>query len=351
MASLNATIQDRAISHQIGILRRGSSIRNRLIKHLSSVEDDLVTQIINRGSKGDFTEARLEFMLRDVRGLLDEARSNSLEIVRGELKELAVWEAEFNRKLISGSSPVQLNLLMPSEAQLKAAVTSQPFRGKFLKDWVGELHRSTRERLSSTIRIGFTEGQTIPQVVRTIRSEGLFGTTRNHAEALVRTATNHVASSSRSELFKANEDIIKKEVYVATLDSNTTPICQSLDGTVIDVGGHPRPPQHVGCRSSTAPVTKSYRELGLDIDEVSEGTRASMDGQVPAKTTYQDWLKRQDKETQEDALGKTKARLFRQGNLSVDKFVDSRGNTLTLKQLKDRDNKAFKRAGIDPDEV
>jgi hypothetical protein len=57
-----------------------------------------------------------------------------------------------------------------------------------------------------------------------------------------------------------------------------------------------------------------------------------MDGQVPDKTTYQDWLKRQSNETQEDVLGIQRAGLFRSGK-PLDDMLDARGNVLTLKQM------------------
>lgn len=101
------------------------------------------------------------------------------------------------------------------------------------------------------------------------------------------------------------------------------------------------------CRSSTAPVLKSWKEMGIDLQEAPEGTRASLDGQVPASTTYSDWLRRQPPEVQDDVLGKAKGRLYRKGGLSVDRFVDRAGNELTLDQLRRREADAFEKAGID----
>jgi hypothetical protein len=69
---------------------------------------------------------------------------------------------------------------------------------------------------------------------------------------------------------------------------------------------------------------------------------------VPAATSYQEWLKRQSKEFQEDVLGKTKARLFRDGKLPLDKFVNRLGDELTLAELAGMHSAAFKAAGLDP---
>lgn len=100
------------------------------------------------------------------------------------------------------------------------------------------------------------------------------------------------------------------------------------------------------CRSTTTPVTKSFRDLGIDLDEVPIGTRASMDGQVPADMTYGQWLARQSAAVQDDILGATKGRLFRDGGLAVDRFVDRAGREYTLDELKRRERGAFRKAGL-----
>lgn len=100
------------------------------------------------------------------------------------------------------------------------------------------------------------------------------------------------------------------------------------------------------CRSAVVPITKSLRELGVDIDDAPAGTRASMNGQVPSDITYNEWLKTQPISVQNDALGITKARLFREGGLSVDRFVNRNGFELTLDELKKREAQAFVKAGL-----
>jgi hypothetical protein len=89
------------------------------------------------------------------------------------------------------------------------------------------------------------------------------------------------------------------------------------------------------------PVLKSFRELGLDADDFTPSTRASMDGQVPDKLTYSDWLGKQSEARQAKVLGKAKAELFRDGKLPLDKFVAPSGHVYTLDQLKELNKSAF----------
>lgn len=72
-------------------------------------------------------------------------------------------------------------------------------------------------------------------------------------------------------------------------------------------------------------------------------------GRVSATTSYQDWLSRQSPAFQDDVLGKTRGRLFRVGGLRLDRFVNRRGDALTLAELAQREADAFRKAGLNPD--
>ena len=95
-------------------------------------------------------------------------------------------------------------------------------------------------------------------------------------------------------------------------------------------------------------MLKSYRELGIDVPEVVVvgKTRASMDGQVPAETTYAEWLKKQSSARQIEVLGPTRARLMSEGKLPLERMYSQNGRYLTLEQLREKDAEAFKLAGI-----
>lgn len=102
------------------------------------------------------------------------------------------------------------------------------------------------------------------------------------------------------------------------------------------------------CRSGRTPVLKSHKELGIDVPEivVDGKTRASMDGQVAAETTYADWMKKQSAARQDEVLGPTRGRLMREGKLSLDDMYSARGKPLTLDELRKKDAEAFKLAGL-----
>ena len=137
----------------------------------------------------------------------------------------------------------------------------------------------------------------------------------------------------------AHDEIVALELqqyYLSVYDIEIAEDCSYVcDGLVVS-----------NCRSTQAPVTKSWRELGVDMDEVPAGTRASMDGQVPAETTYLEWLGKQPAGVQDEVLGPTRAKLYRDGKLPMDRMYGDKGQWLSIDQLRARDAAAFKRAGM-----
>jgi hypothetical protein len=71
-----------------------------------------------------------------------------------------------------------------------------------------------------------------------------------------------------------------------------------------------------------------------------------MDGQVPAETTYEDWLRTKPAAFQDEILGSEKGRLFRAGGLKLDAFVDRKGREYSLDELRRREGMAFRKAGL-----
>ena len=309
-----------------------------------------------------------------------------------ETKAIAKSEPITMQKTMKTVVPTKVEVALPAVSQLATLVTHHPFQGRVLKQWADGIRKKDIQRIHDQITIGITQGESnvaiARRVVGTVGLRGANGVTqitRNDALAITRTAVLSFANRSRQLFFEANKDAFKKERYVATLDNRTTAICRSLDGTVYNVGDGPYPPLHFQCRSiRVAILDKGFvsfrpakptteRELvgkfaarnnlgiitkrsGLPYgykgryDSFAKTEIRKLTGTVPAKTTYGSWLAKQSKVFQEDVLGVTKARLFRDGHLSLDKYVDRAGNELTLSQLAHKEAQAFKAAGLDPRE-
>lgn len=354
MATANESLLDASVAHQVGLQRLSTATVRKIIALINKTEADIVEQMkkMDTGS-AIWSFKRIQKLLEALRTLNVEAYDVLTASLDADLKDLAGYEGEFQAAMMTASAPVQLDIVTPTAAQLKAAVDSRPFQGRLLKEWYKQLTEAQQSRLRGAIRMGFTEGETIDQMVRRIRGtkalqyrDGIMEVSRRGAEALVRTAVNHTANTARNYTYGENASVIKGVQWVATLDGRTTLVCASRDGTVYPIDSGPRPPAHMNCRSSTVPVLKSWKEMGISLAEAPEGTRASLDGQVAASTTYDKWLRGRSAEEQEDLLGVAKAKLFRDGELTLDKFVDRNGAEYTLDQLRKRESAAFAAAGL-----
>jgi SPP1 gp7 family putative phage head morphogenesis protein len=347
--TVNEAIQDATIRHMLYLEGLKTQVANEILKFLDSeIIPDLKTQLAIRLDKhmaGKQTTARLEAMIKQFEKIVADFQNINIR-VQGELFDIALYEAEFNLNLLKQETPVNVNYISPSPAVVGKLITDKPFDGRLLGQWFESIGQAAQTRLASEIRRGVTEGQTTAQIVKRVSDSGLFETTRAQTFAVVRTAVQHTVSVARDEMFKANADLIKGLKYTATLDSGTSTLCRSRDSHVYDIDKAPPLPAHMNCRSTYVAVLKSYREMGINIDDVPAGTRASMNGQVPADVTYSQWLKDQPIHVQNDALGVTKATLFRKGDLPLDRFINRNGHELTLDELRQKESAAFKKAGI-----
>ncbi|WP_321991517.1 minor capsid protein [Marispirochaeta aestuarii] len=334
--NVNELLQQSGISHAVYLERYKTSEVRSLIELLNTADKDLVAEIAKR-SGDSITKQRLKALLRDIRRINSEAMGKLGKSLEKDMEELAVYEAGFQAKKVTEYIPIEWNITQPAPATLRAAILDRPFESGLLSQHVTNIEGRRLQQVEGAIRTGLVEGESIDQITRRIRgtraqqyADGILEASRREVEALVRTAVNHTVSTARGVLYQQNPDLIKGIQYVATLDSRTTLICASLDGKVFSMNEGPRPPQHWRCRSTTIPVLKSWRELGIDMDEVPAGTRASMNGQVPAKTTFPDWLKGQPERVQIEVLGQKRWELWKNG-AAIEKFV-SDGRVLSLQE-------------------
>ena len=224
--------------------------------------------------------------------------------------------------------------------------------GELLEPWLKNFTNKEIARTTNIIRMGHAQGKTNKELVTQLigtknrgYKNGVLEVTRRNASTVVRTSVQHVASAARQEVWEANKEVIDKYEFLATLDSKTSNICRTLDGQVFDFGKGPIPPLHPNCRSTTLPVLNSKYEF------LSKGrTRSAEDGPTSAKTTYYDWLKRQNKSVQVQVLGKTRAELFINGGMSAERFArlqfDKNFEPLTLDEMRAIEPEAFKKAGL-----
>jgi len=330
---------------------------NRVLGHetnlVLTVMEDLLADVEQRiGAKPltEYQKARMNQLLADVRELVAERYGHLQTTLFDDLKDLAQQETRWVLSSTNSAVGVDLMRSLAPSATLKALVDTGLFQGAPLADWLERQGADTAFRFANEIRLGVAAGETNARIVQRIGGstrKGLVGvveTSRRNADALVRTATQTVSARARNLTWQANDDIVKGKQQVSTLDGRTTDTCiayagaswnlenKPINGTKLPYNGGV--PRHWNCRSTEIPVLKTFRELGLDADEFTPTTRASMDGQVAADLTFGDFLAGKSSAFQNEVLGKGKADLWRAGKITLQQLLDQRGNPLTLDQLR-----------------
>ena len=320
-----ASIFDQVTRRQVFLERYKADELRRLDAFLREL-DATLRERLGRASVSDFQRDRLERLLAETAALMEAMQAPYQRDLFERLGALAVHEAGMEARMLT--APV-FEAILPSGAQVHAAVFGNPLGargaggGQLLEGFVSNWAEADRERVTGAIRRGVFEGRTTDQIIRDIRgtrarnfADGVLAINRNAAATVVRTAVQHVATMARMETLQANADILEGYQWDSTLDSRTSPICQSLDGRVFEFGKGPVPPAHPNCRSAIIP------KLSAEWDFLDEGaTRSSVNGPVDARLSYFEWLKTQPPGFVTEALGPTRARLFLRGGLSADEFA------------------------------
>jgi len=356
-----ADVTDEAIRLQV-LLERVKAGEHRRIDAMLVDEAKLLRTRLTRANLSAGQRDRIERLLEEIGAALQALRDRHSAAFRERLDELAGIVADTEAKTLAAALG-GFDTAVPTHQVMRAAVNAAPLGvrgpggGLLLGAFLSKHAEAEVERVAGVIRRGYFEGQTTDDIVRTLIGtkaagyrDGLIEESRRHARMVAHTAVQHVAHVARVEGMKANADILEGYRWISALDSRTSEVCQSLDRMTFKLGEGPLPPAHPNCRSTIVPITKTFRELGLDVPELPEGTRASVDGQVPASLTYFEWLKQQPASFVEEALGPTRAKLFADGGLSAEAFaklqLGRNFEPLTLEEMRAKAPKVFERAGL-----
>lgn len=309
MATANEILQDRAVDHAINMLRYERGVALQMVAILNKAEPRLVAMIAEallRLDRESFTVERLEQLLASARALNTETYASIEQSMqpgmRGEAEAEAMYQATSLRAAVPQVVQVRFPIAAIAPEQVYAAALSRPFQGRLLSGWMANLADSRAATIRNAIRSGYVDGLTATDIVRKLRgtrannyADGVLQRPRQELQTVVQTALSHTAQTARSAFVAANGDLVKAERWVSTLDNRTSAPCRIRDGLRYTADDKHRPighsipwlggpgRLHFCCRSVSVPVVKSMRELGLDIEDMTPATRASMDGQVPAR--------------------------------------------------------------------
>jgi SPP1 gp7 family putative phage head morphogenesis protein len=345
-----ATPRDIVSRHQVHLERLKAGYAQDYEVAIRKADKDI--QDVLRRLKVETLDELTRKDLKELLVALREAQApyyvKAMDNIAANFALLATAEAAFEYQLIGTLSQAQLR----KAANAYALALRQPISatGELLEPFLTDLSAREVKRVENEVMKSVAQGRTISQTVAAVRGtkrnnyqDGVLQRNWDDARTVIRTATQHVSSMARQATWVANSDIIDSYQVVATLDGKTSQQCKSLDTKVFKIGKGPMPPFHPNCRTTTVPY--------FAPSEFDDGaTRSAEFGPVDVNTSYYEWLKQQPEPFQVDALGPTRAKLFRSGGLSAKEFsdlnLDRNFQPLTLTEMRKLNPNAFERAKI-----
>ncbi len=354
MATVDEKLFDEVVNQALNLLRLSAGQRNATLKRLQEMQQEL-TQALAANDLGKLKRAEVEKFLEQTDKIISERYADIENGLEADAMALSVAEATASAlEIAMGIDAAK----MPRSDYFKSLASEVLIQGSPAADWWRGQTLDIQNKFKGQVRQGLLNNETNQQIIQRIVGKagqpGVMDIARRNAASLVQTSVQAVANDARRATFDANDDLIKGLRQVSTLDGHTSLVCVSYSGAEWDIerqpiNGNTLPfnggcPRHFNCRSLEVPITKTFRELGLDIDEAPTSTRASADGQIAADTTFDGFLKRKGKAYQDRVLGEGRADLWREGKITLRDLVNGDGRPLSVAELQDMVGPGFSAA-------
>lgn len=339
----DAQLRDAILRHSLQILRLSAGEQQRAIAIMRELEAEL-RQLLERPLTGE-NKRTIEALISQAEKIIARGYGSLTGLI--DANELAKLIAKQTSEIIGTALPVAVS--SPAASTIAKIAADVLIQGSPASAWWSKQAEDTAFKFGAEVRQGVANGETTQRIVQRIigkRGEpGIMDVARRNATALVNTQVATITSDARMESYAANSDIIKGFRRLTALDGHVCVLCAaygdqtdgwSLEGKPLGKTSLPyrSGPFHFNDRCVEVPITKSFKELGIDLPDLAPSTRASSAGQVDAKTTFSDFLERQGRAFQDEVLGKGRADLWRAGRLTLRDLVSGTGRPLTLDQLR-----------------
>jgi len=334
MENLNTQILDLLLKRDL-LLNR---VSNGLNKQIANEYIKIVNNALDSFNKQEISIINMNKIIKEISKRFEFDYDS---IAYEQFKELGIAEATYIPQSINALVGVDIvNKVLPEPLIEKVINASFLDKGLLLKDAFAKFDDNLKNVMINEIRNGVLIGATNQQMIKNMKP--LFNSmTANNLDSLVKTSVATVVNDVRMQVYRENESIFSGYQHLSVLDNRTTFICMTRDNLRWSMDYKPighklpfkNPPLHYSCRSILLPITKSYKELGLDIEEIPPSTRSSMDGLVPENISFTKWFDTKSKSFQEKYLGESRYKLYKEGKITLSQLVNQQGRKLTIKEL------------------
>jgi hypothetical protein len=351
MTTINKKIRDESIYHSSLLSDYAAHLVKKSSRLMSISNKQLIAKLYVELDNID----RNNLQIKTLQAILKKEREikGLRELIVNEISEFSRYEYDYRlsmmKKLVPEKVKNKYGLKDIKSDFLSSLVFKKPFQGRTIFDWVEKLEEDRITRVINTITRGHSNGDSNIKILDRLKgskekkfTDSALSSVTNNTSSIIKTFVSHTSSTVQSVFAQKNDKLIKCKQWISVLDNRTTPTCIIRDLRLYTLSnepiGHSIPYGdgpgriHFCCRSIETLILKSFDDLG--IDDESESEREAMDGQVPANTSYLEWLCTQPQERQEQILGVERARMLKEGEIKPSQFFTKNGRFLTLSELK-----------------
>ena len=346
-------ILDANTSHAIYIERLGAANANKLDPELKKLASYVRSRIGEEGATLG-TQAEINALVKDIKAKFSKACERWTRDSFGFIDELAEYESGFQSGIIDSSTDNYKPKEPPAEKVKRkvyntammigtggAAVSVNALLGNFTKTQINAA--------IDIIRSG-TDGRPTSDIIGAITgtkkngySDGLMARTKRSATTISKTAANHTSEQAKQVVYKDNDKAVIGYKIIAVLDGKTSQTCRGLDGTEVRFNDsyQPHPPFHRNCRTTEGPLLNP--ELAAISTEARSNDMPKGSEFQSTASQYYTRMKTQPAWYQDDVLGKTQGKIFRNAGLTPEEFrkatITRTGEPLNLKQMAEKDDR------------
>ena len=340
-----------------------------VLKSVEQAKKEILTELAKPKKYADidsWTDSRNEELLKEL-DQLTVGIKNQLGADVTQLAEIAYTKSlEVHNDIFSmGGKAHNVNMLQYAPEQIKAFL-AEPVGGMLLSEWVNETYDyPLQKRLKTEMLAGQFRGEGYPKLAKRVNE--LLGDAADNTTTLVRTWVHSANVAAQHNVMKANADIITGWKWNAVLENGnfgkgrgTCLTCLALDARdeIYPINGGPPLPNHPRCRCLRLPATKSWRDLGIPIDDLEDETRPySVRGKIDPVTGklvsgniglggakgiidqgeiaggMEGFFKKLDEDVQRQTLGPRRWELWKAGKLDLGGLVDDTGRLRLVKEI------------------
>ena len=393
MGALEEWIAEMFLVHSLNLLRFSSGAQEKILLLMAAMSKELTAKL-NEGEISTYGKQRLGALLRESNAVISSHYTGIQAEMTRNLTGMVRIEADYTAKVLTQGLKIELGAKLPPATYLEKLVGDTLIKGAPSADWWKRQALDTQFRFASQVRLGAAQGETTSQIVSRVLGtsvkaadlgagkagapaapptskvaallraspappqtapaaapdavapgeQGILKTSAANARALVHSSVQAVANAARLASFQQNSDLIECLVWLATLDSHTCLLCAMRD--LHEYSLHDQEPInhthewaggpgaiHFSCRCVLSTRTKSFKDLGIELDEPGGSTRPSDGGPVSSKLNFKDFLASKDQAWRAEYLGPGRAEMYEAGKITLNDLMNLKGRKLTLEEL------------------